>query len=123
VIVAQGTKADGHVGRMASMALVPMVAQSDIPFLVFAAGGIARWLRDGRRSCAGCRRRPAGHAFQVDGLCSRFYYNETLRSSKAQPSNNSTYGALKTSKNVEDILNREHCLKFESEKRSILFAF
>jgi NAD(P)H-dependent flavin oxidoreductase YrpB (nitropropane dioxygenase family) len=44
VIVAQGTEAGGHVGWMASMALVPMVVQAVAPIPVLAAGGIA----DGR---------------------------------------------------------------------------
>jgi len=44
VIVAQGTEGGGHVGWMASMALVPMVAQAVAPIPVLAAGGIA----DGR---------------------------------------------------------------------------
>jgi len=44
VIVAQGTEGGGHVGWMASMAVVPMVAQAVAPVPVLAAGGIA----DGR---------------------------------------------------------------------------
>jgi NAD(P)H-dependent flavin oxidoreductase YrpB (nitropropane dioxygenase family) len=44
VIVAQGTEGGGHVGWMASMALVPMVVQAVAPVPVLAAGGIA----DGR---------------------------------------------------------------------------
>ena len=44
VIVAQGTEAGGHVGWMASMALVPMVVDAVAPRPVLAAGGIA----DGR---------------------------------------------------------------------------
>ncbi|MGH7925656.1 MAG: NAD(P)H-dependent flavin oxidoreductase [Candidatus Binatus sp.] len=44
VIVAQGTEGGGHVGWMASMALVPMVVQAIAPIPVLAAGGIA----DGR---------------------------------------------------------------------------
>jgi NAD(P)H-dependent flavin oxidoreductase YrpB (nitropropane dioxygenase family) len=44
VIVAQGTEGGGHVGWMASMALVPMVVQAVAPLPVLAAGGIA----DGR---------------------------------------------------------------------------
>jgi NAD(P)H-dependent flavin oxidoreductase YrpB (nitropropane dioxygenase family) len=44
VIVAQGTEGGGHVGWMASIALVPMVAQAVAPLPVLAAGGIA----DGR---------------------------------------------------------------------------
>jgi NAD(P)H-dependent flavin oxidoreductase YrpB (nitropropane dioxygenase family) len=41
VIVAQGTEGGGHVGWMASMALVPMVARAVAPIPVLAAGGIA----------------------------------------------------------------------------------
>jgi enoyl-[acyl-carrier protein] reductase II len=41
VIVAQGTEAGGHVGWMASMALVPMIVQAVAPLPVLAAGGIA----------------------------------------------------------------------------------
>jgi NAD(P)H-dependent flavin oxidoreductase YrpB (nitropropane dioxygenase family) len=48
VIVAQGTEGGGHVGWMASMAVVPMVAQSVAPLPVLAAGGIA----DGRGMAA-----------------------------------------------------------------------
>jgi NAD(P)H-dependent flavin oxidoreductase YrpB (nitropropane dioxygenase family) len=44
VIVAQGTEGGGHVGWMASMALVPMVVNAVAPRPVLAAGGIA----DGR---------------------------------------------------------------------------
>jgi NAD(P)H-dependent flavin oxidoreductase YrpB (nitropropane dioxygenase family) len=44
MIVAQGTEGGGHVGWMASMALVPMVVQAVAPIPVLAAGGIA----DGR---------------------------------------------------------------------------
>src|SRR5215472_10740108 len=44
VIVAQGTEGGGHVGQMASMALVPRVVKSVAPRPVIAAGGIA----DGR---------------------------------------------------------------------------
>ena len=44
VIVAQGTEGGGHVGWMASMALVPMVVQAVAPLPVLAAGGIV----DGR---------------------------------------------------------------------------
>jgi NAD(P)H-dependent flavin oxidoreductase YrpB (nitropropane dioxygenase family) len=44
VIVAQGTEGGGHVGWMASMALVPMVVEAVTPRPVLAAGGIA----DGR---------------------------------------------------------------------------
>jgi NAD(P)H-dependent flavin oxidoreductase YrpB (nitropropane dioxygenase family) len=44
VIVAQGTEGGGHVGWMASMALVPMVVAAVAPRPVLAAGGIA----DGR---------------------------------------------------------------------------
>lgn len=44
VIIAQGTEGGGHVGWMASMALVPMVVQAVAPLPVLAAGGIA----DGR---------------------------------------------------------------------------
>jgi NAD(P)H-dependent flavin oxidoreductase YrpB (nitropropane dioxygenase family) len=48
VIVAQGTEGGGHVGWMASMALVPMVVQAVAPLPVLAAGGIA----DGRGMAA-----------------------------------------------------------------------
>ncbi len=44
VIVAQGTEGGGHVGWMASMALLPMVVDAVAPTPVLAAGGIA----DGR---------------------------------------------------------------------------
>ena len=44
VIVAQGTEGGGHIGWMASMALVPMVVDAVSPVPVLAAGGIA----DGR---------------------------------------------------------------------------
>jgi NAD(P)H-dependent flavin oxidoreductase YrpB (nitropropane dioxygenase family) len=44
VVVAQGTEGGGHVGWMASIALVPMVARAVAPLPVLAAGGIA----DGR---------------------------------------------------------------------------
>jgi NAD(P)H-dependent flavin oxidoreductase YrpB (nitropropane dioxygenase family) len=44
VIVAQGTEGGGHVGWMASMAVVPMVVDAVAPTPVLAAGGIA----DGR---------------------------------------------------------------------------
>ena len=44
IIVAQGTEGGGHVGWMATMALVPMVVQAVTPRPVLAAGGIA----DGR---------------------------------------------------------------------------
>jgi NAD(P)H-dependent flavin oxidoreductase YrpB (nitropropane dioxygenase family) len=44
VIVAQGTEAGGHVGWMASLALVPMMVKAVAPLPVLAAGGIA----DGR---------------------------------------------------------------------------
>lgn len=44
VIVAQGTEGGGHVGWMASMALVPMIVDAVAPRPVLAAGGIA----DGR---------------------------------------------------------------------------
>jgi NAD(P)H-dependent flavin oxidoreductase YrpB (nitropropane dioxygenase family) len=41
VIVAQGTEGGGHVGTVAGMVLVPMVARAVEPVLVVAAGGIA----------------------------------------------------------------------------------
>ena len=44
VIVAQGTEAGGHVGRMALSALLPMVVDAVAPLPVLAAGGVA----DGR---------------------------------------------------------------------------
>jgi NAD(P)H-dependent flavin oxidoreductase YrpB (nitropropane dioxygenase family) len=44
VIVAQGTEGGGHVGWMASLALVPMIVDAVAPVPVLAAGGIA----DGR---------------------------------------------------------------------------
>jgi len=44
VIVAQGTEGGGHVGWMASMAVVPMIVRAVAPLPVLAAGGIA----DGR---------------------------------------------------------------------------
>ena len=44
LIVAQGTEGGGHIGWMASMALVPMVVSAVSPVPVLAAGGIA----DGR---------------------------------------------------------------------------
>ena len=44
VIVAQGTEGGGHVGWMASMALLPMIVDAVRPTPVLAAGGIA----DGR---------------------------------------------------------------------------
>src|SRR5262245_4295240 len=44
VLVAQGTEAGGHVGRMASLPLVPMMVKAVAPLPVLAAGGVA----DGR---------------------------------------------------------------------------
>lgn len=44
VVVAQGTEAGGHTGRIATMALVPQVVDAVSPTPVLAAGGIA----DGR---------------------------------------------------------------------------
>lgn len=44
VVVAQGTEAGGHTGRIATMALVPQVIDAVTPTPVVAAGGIA----DGR---------------------------------------------------------------------------
>jgi len=44
VIVAQGTEAGGHTGRIGTMALVPQVVDAVSPIPVLAAGGIA----DGR---------------------------------------------------------------------------
>lgn len=41
VIVAQGTEGGGHVGTVAGMVLVPMVARAVEPIPVVAAGGIA----------------------------------------------------------------------------------
>jgi len=41
VIVAQGTEGGGHVGTVAAMVLVPMVARAVEPVPVVAAGGIA----------------------------------------------------------------------------------
>ncbi len=41
LIVAQGTEGGGHVGTMAGMVLVPMVARAVEPVPVLAAGGIA----------------------------------------------------------------------------------
>src|SRR5215472_13169969 len=41
VIVAQGTEGGGHVGTVAGMVLVPMVARAVAPVPVVAAGGIA----------------------------------------------------------------------------------
>ena len=41
VIVAQGTEGGGHVGLVATMVLVPMVARAVAPVPVVAAGGIA----------------------------------------------------------------------------------
>jgi NAD(P)H-dependent flavin oxidoreductase YrpB (nitropropane dioxygenase family) len=41
IIVAQGTEGGGHVGWMATMALVPMVVNAVAPLPVLAAGGIA----------------------------------------------------------------------------------
>jgi NAD(P)H-dependent flavin oxidoreductase YrpB (nitropropane dioxygenase family) len=44
VVVAQGTEAGGHTGRIATLALVPQVIEAVAPTPVIAAGGIA----DGR---------------------------------------------------------------------------
>lgn len=44
IVVAQGTEAGGHTGRIATLALVPQVADAIAPTPVVAAGGIA----DGR---------------------------------------------------------------------------
>ena len=44
IVVAQGTEGGGHVGWMASMALIPMVVDAVAPIPVLAAGGFA----DGR---------------------------------------------------------------------------
>ena len=44
MIIAQGTEGGGHVGWMASMPLIPMMARAVAPLPVIAAGGIA----DGR---------------------------------------------------------------------------
>jgi nitronate monooxygenase len=44
VVVAQGTEAGGHTGRVATMALVPQVVDAVAPKMVVAAGGIG----DGR---------------------------------------------------------------------------
>ncbi len=44
IVVAQGTEAGGHTGRIATMALVPQVVDAVAPKPVLAAGGIA----DGR---------------------------------------------------------------------------
>lgn len=44
LVVAQGSEGGGHVGQMATMTLVPMVASAVAPVPVLAAGGIA----DGR---------------------------------------------------------------------------
>src|SRR6185312_3547029 len=44
IIISQGTEAGGHVGWMASMPLIPMMASAVAPLPVVAAGGIA----DGR---------------------------------------------------------------------------
>jgi NAD(P)H-dependent flavin oxidoreductase YrpB (nitropropane dioxygenase family) len=44
VVVAQGTEAGGHTGRIATMALIPQVIDAVAPTPVIAAGGIA----DGR---------------------------------------------------------------------------
>jgi nitronate monooxygenase len=44
IVVAQGTEAGGHTGRIATMALVPQVVDAVAPTPVLAAGGIA----DGR---------------------------------------------------------------------------
>ncbi|MFN0149048.1 MAG: NAD(P)H-dependent flavin oxidoreductase [Dehalococcoidia bacterium] len=44
VVVAQGTEAGGHTGRIATFALVPQVVDAVTPTMVVAAGGIA----DGR---------------------------------------------------------------------------
>jgi NAD(P)H-dependent flavin oxidoreductase YrpB (nitropropane dioxygenase family) len=44
VVVAQGTEAGGHTGRVATMALIPQVVDAVAPTPVVAAGGIA----DGR---------------------------------------------------------------------------
>lgn len=41
IIVAQGTEGGGHVGWMASMALLPMVVRAVSPLPVLAAGGFA----------------------------------------------------------------------------------
>jgi dihydroorotate dehydrogenase len=41
IIVAQGTEAGGHTGRIGTMALVPLVVDAVAPTPVVAAGGIA----------------------------------------------------------------------------------
>jgi NAD(P)H-dependent flavin oxidoreductase YrpB (nitropropane dioxygenase family) len=58
VIVAQGTEGGGHVGWMASMALLPMIVDAVGPTPVLAAGGIAdgrglapRWRSAHKASC------------------------------------------------------------------------
>ena len=48
VVVAQGTEAGGHTGKIATLALVPQVADAVAPTPVVAAGGIA----DGRALAA-----------------------------------------------------------------------
>jgi NAD(P)H-dependent flavin oxidoreductase YrpB (nitropropane dioxygenase family) len=48
VVVAQGTEAGGHTGRIATLALLPQVADAVAPLPVVAAGGVA----DGRALAA-----------------------------------------------------------------------
>jgi len=48
VVVAQGTEAGGHTGKIATLALVPQVADAVAPIPVVAAGGVA----DGRALAA-----------------------------------------------------------------------
>jgi NAD(P)H-dependent flavin oxidoreductase YrpB (nitropropane dioxygenase family) len=48
VIVAQGTEAGGHTGKIATLALLPQVIDAVAPIPVVAAGGVA----DGRALAA-----------------------------------------------------------------------
>src|SRR5438552_3897998 len=41
VVVAQGTEAGGHTGRVGTMALVPQIVDAVAPLPVVAAGGVA----------------------------------------------------------------------------------
>lgn len=71
VIVAQGTEGGGHVGWMASMALVPMVVQAAAPVPVLAAGGIA----DGRGLAAALALGAEGVLIGINLVCGHLEFD------------------------------------------------
>ncbi|MBW1775233.1 MAG: nitronate monooxygenase, partial [Deltaproteobacteria bacterium] len=75
VIVAQGTEAGGHTGKIGSLPLIPMVVDAVSPIPVLAAGGIS----DGRGLAAALALGAVGVWMGTAFLATREAFHDTVR--------------------------------------------